>query len=374
MAKKLMKQYDELYGKPDWIIDTDPTDPGMLKLLVYDAEPEYELPHTSVCSAGFSTRSKKHSVEFRMEVNGKLSEKYVIQLGSFFEKLYELIIKDKEIMPAKIYGPLTVPGFKGIKSAMIIDSGYMSMEMLDYDANTGRVMTVLPMNKEEAAGLLEMNPEFCERMILTIHDHLRDSKRSALSLARVCMSTLWERIADWYKQNKIYRAAELQKAIKTSASSSIGKNAEKIEKAVGIKLFPDFHISLDIIQSQMPLKSFYAFSPTQVIDTCKSMNKMNDAGTFKDALYKLRGNPAIQQVWWHKHWVPFAMDSYGRYLVVDMAPGPQGEKGQVLLHDNIEGPLHTGYDSFFSWLNGYHSELVQGEYTAGDDGRYLDKE
>ena len=45
----------------------------------------------------------------------------------------------------------------------------------------------------------------------------------------------------------------------------------------------------------------------------------------------------------HPAWIPFATDSFGDYLAVDMAPGPNGRPGQVILigRHQDRGPVYV---------------------------------
>jgi len=56
------------------------------------------------------------------------------------------------------------------------------------------------------------------------------------------------------------------------------------------------------------------------------------------------GPPAtIRRVKDHPAWIPFATDTFGDYLAVDMAPGPRGRPGQVILigRHQDEGPIYV---------------------------------
>ncbi|MCD6065905.1 MAG: protein involved in beta 3-glucan synthesis [Bacteroidetes bacterium] len=367
--KALLKGYKNLYGTPDTIIETDPGNKNAIQLVVYDPVPEDEIFDSAVCSAGFSNLSKVHSIEFRLEVKGKLTKTTVKEIGEFFKQIFELLEKEKRIHTTKVYNHLTIPLFKGMKSCMIIDSSYMSMEFLDEKNEKGRVLSLIPMFEKEGAELEKMNPGFSERIVASVRELLRDPSRKPTSVVGERMYEIWGKVADWYVEQGVSEAEVLRKAVK----SKDRKAGDELEKALGFELLPDFKVSIDLINRKPKLKIYYSSTVKSIIDFWQSMNKMNAEGKFNGALHKLRGNPAIQQVWWHEKWVPFAMDSFGSHLVIDMAPGPDGEVGQVLLHDTIEGPLHTGFDSFFTWLDAYYTGLYTDEYIV-EDGVLMYKE
>ncbi|GLY65512.1 SMI1/KNR4 family protein [Amycolatopsis taiwanensis] len=74
----------------------------------------------------------------------------------------------------------------------------------------------------------------------------------------------------------------------------------------------------------------------------------------------------------HPAWIPFATDSCGNYLAVDMAPGPRGRPGQVILigRDHDDGPTYVT-DSVTSLLRRQVAALASGSFEHGDDGLWI---
>jgi cell wall assembly regulator SMI1 len=61
----------------------------------------------------------------------------------------------------------------------------------------------------------------------------------------------------------------------------------------------------------------------------------------------------LQPTWWSESWIPYARDIGGNFLLVDLSPGAEGEKGQLILFDNCSGPEY-----FHSSISSYLTELV----------------
>ncbi|MGH3741728.1 MAG: SMI1/KNR4 family protein, partial [Micromonosporaceae bacterium] len=68
-------------------------------------------------------------------------------------------------------------------------------------------------------------------------------------------------------------------------------------------------------------------------------------------------------------WIPFATDTFGNYLAVDMAPGPRGRPGQVILigRNHGDGPTYVA-DSVTSLLRRHVDALASGSFKRGDEG------
>jgi cell wall assembly regulator SMI1 len=58
----------------------------------------------------------------------------------------------------------------------------------------------------------------------------------------------------------------------------------------------------------------------------------------------------------------------GDRLCIDMAPGPEGVVGQVIIHFIEEGPIASGHDSFFEFLDDYDTRLNGDEYKVDEVG------
>ncbi|MGW1340940.1 SMI1/KNR4 family protein [Kribbella sp. NPDC002412] len=66
-------------------------------------------------------------------------------------------------------------------------------------------------------------------------------------------------------------------------------------------------------------------------------------------------------------WIPFAGDTFGNFLAVDLDPGPQGSPGQVVRigKDHRTGPVYVA-DSVTTLLRLHVEALDRGDYTASN--------
>lgn len=79
---------------------------------------------------------------------------------------------------------------------------------------------------------------------------------------------------------------------------------------------------------------------------------------------------AIRRVADHPRWIPFATDTSGDYLAVDMAPGPNGRPGQVILigRHQDEGPIYVA-ESVTELIRSHADALRSGLIERDEDGQ-----
>ncbi len=78
---------------------------------------------------------------------------------------------------------------------------------------------------------------------------------------------------------------------------------------------------------------------------------------------------AIRRVGDHSAWIPFATDTFGDYLAVDMAPGPNGRPGQVILigrHQDA-GPIYVA-ESVTELIRSHADALRSDRIERDEDG------
>ncbi|TDE45725.1 hypothetical protein E1295_24070 [Nonomuraea mesophila] len=80
----------------------------------------------------------------------------------------------------------------------------------------------------------------------------------------------------------------------------------------------------------------------------------------------------IRRVADHPAWIPFATDMFGNYLAVDMAPGPRGRPGQVILigRSHGAGPVYVA-DSVTALLREHVEALASGSFERDGEGLWI---
>ncbi len=77
----------------------------------------------------------------------------------------------------------------------------------------------------------------------------------------------------------------------------------------------------------------------------------------------------IQPVWWHRAWLLLAGTYDHDYLLIDLAPAPGGQAGQIIKYHHTDGPTDVIAPSFQALLSTFADALEFGKYAS--DGLYL---
>ena len=172
---------------------------------------------------------------------------------------------------------------------------------------------------------------------------------------------IWTDIEAWLQTNAPARAAELPSG---AAADAIAGLSDAIGRALPI----DYATSLSIHDGGGDLSDYTLLSIEDVAKNWARLNDRAQSGAF-DAMSV--HNPTaviIQTHWWDAGWIPFAKDSGGNYLCLDLNPGTNGIAGQVLRFEREAGPGPAGPASFKEWLAEYRDGLQSGAYAADEDG------
>lgn len=181
----------------------------------------------------------------------------------------------------------------------------------------------------------------------------------------VIVEKLWKDIEEWYVNNNV----------EGHEQSSEGYSEADIlafEKILGASLPEDYKSSLKARQGAIEVYAFTYLTLKDVIRKWKLMNSFVDREEFKTLEIIDPESDIIQKVWWHSGFIPFAADSGGNLLCIDIKPGPKGIHGQIVHWDTVEGPSPTKHKSFLAWLQTYKQDLFEGKYVVDTSG-YLKK-
>lgn len=172
---------------------------------------------------------------------------------------------------------------------------------------------------------------------------------------------VWHDIEAWLHQNAPDRAKELLPGAKL-------EQLQSLEATLGIHLPEDYSKSLQTHDGEAYLSDYSYLSIGTATESWISLNEQEDEGTFKGRSIDNPDAGIIQPTWWCKAWFPFAKDSGGNLLCVDLRPGPNGSLGQVVRFERSMGPGPTEWKSFGEWLTAYRDGLRDGTYVADPDG------
>lgn len=176
-------------------------------------------------------------------------------------------------------------------------------------------------------------------------------------MAQVAIVAIWRDIEKWLAKHAPDRLAEL-------AAGAVDDDIARLAKLVGHELPADYAVSLRHHNGAANLSSYVYMGIDGVEARWGSRKPLEND---KRAVYDPDAG-VIKPVWWNSHWLPFAEDSGGNLLCLDLDPGPKGKTGQVLTWEMSMGPVAAGFGSFTDWLSSYRDGLAAGRFTVDDGG------
>ncbi|NTX51038.1 ankyrin repeat domain-containing protein [Myxococcus sp. CA039A] len=179
--------------------------------------------------------------------------------------------------------------------------------------------------------------------------------------------SVWKRIGAWAARRNPTYAEQL-----ASTRPSTEARVVALEKALGTPLPLDFRAFLLRFGGGAPagtpglsVSEYEVLPVDQILSTWKGLRKLVEKGTFKKAEpHELsKSQKDVKWTWWHPGWVPFAQDGGGNLKCVDLDPGPEGKRGQVIGWEIRGGPLSPyapSMDAFFEhYLEGLETGRIE---------------
>ncbi|MEZ4459171.1 MAG: SMI1/KNR4 family protein [bacterium] len=149
---------------------------------------------------------------------------------------------------------------------------------------------------------------------------------------------------------------------------------EELENEIGTPLSSELGAWLRHLTCAIPLKGGYEAVPissildrtqsTQTIDFSKHLANIfswND-GRFDDN--------RMAKSYWQPAWVGFARDGGGNEYCVDLAPGPAGEHGQILMMEfqDGQGPYVSEWPTLEAMMREHLALMNAGDFSVDDEG------
>ena len=143
-----------------------------------------------------------------------------------------------------------------------------------------------------------------------------------------------------------------------------------VEMALGARLPPDFVESLKIHNGQRGsagglFDNSELLSSAAIIDQWMVWKELLDAGDF--AGIKSDPDAGVRDDWWNAKWIPFTHNGGGDHYCLDLAPGTNGQEGQVITMWHDMGTRVVAGTSFRHWFVKYVDAVVAGKYVYSED-------
>lgn len=175
------------------------------------------------------------------------------------------------------------------------------------------------------------------------------------------MDDLWTRLESWLSSN----APELVDQLRPGADADA---LASLEHELGVTLPDDVRASLavhDGTEESAGLVGGWDLLPVEIIASeARLMRGMVEDGAFGEAT--ANAHPKLAGPWWNPAWLPIVSSGSGHFLCVDLAPGPEGRVGQVVLFLHDAPERYVVAPSYRAWLEAVVRDLESGAYTRED--------
>lgn len=175
------------------------------------------------------------------------------------------------------------------------------------------------------------------------------------------ITSIWQDIKNWYKLNAPQRLEDLMEGISEDELINL-------EQKIGISLPEEYKASLKNHNGECYISDYNYLNGELAFDKWLMMKELYEEGEFEGLQINYPEKNIIQNKWWDLKWIPFAEDSGGNMICIDMNPALKGVKGQIIYWEANEGPIPSKYKSFLDWLESYKNDLYNGLYEVDEEG------
>ncbi len=356
--EQLLNNYKDQFGEPDYVINIDSDFAIAISLPIE----EEEIFDTSFVTLGLSNKLLSNHFEpneIILELEGELDE----DSCKHFAEEYSMFLIER-IKTGQFFGKNQI-----IKHSIKLfnNTPYFFITLYDgyrseweTEAEAISLLRFIPLHKEEALELEKVNEKTRNILINACNLNWRMRERISANIIFEGVKGIWSKIESWYSENTPSLIEELRP----------GTSIEKIhdlEKSLSVSLPVDLYNSLMIHDGNVYFNDYKYLTARQINIVWGALTQMKRENGFKNSPRHDNQNK-IQNTWWDEKWIPFAEDSGGNCICVDLNPGKDGVVGQIIYWEIEEGPYITELVSFLDWLNDYNEKLEAGVYKVTDEG------
>lgn len=173
------------------------------------------------------------------------------------------------------------------------------------------------------------------------------------------IADLWRRIEAWY---------EAQGASHLLNPGASGETIAEAEKQLGVSFPAELRESLRRHDGSnvMGWAGGELLSLERIASERHIWLELLGDGTFDPNADHNEESTFLQSGWWNAAWIPLDADGGGNGAVIDMAPGPDGQVGQIVDMDHEVGPSGPQYDSLTEYLEAVADGLEAEQFVIYD--------
>ena len=372
--QQLRAVFEEWYGEPHYVLTFARPDeqaiPDRLEILYYFGEEVEEYP-TAIATIGLASYSPimtSDRAELMLYVAIGQSQQDYERLGKGLANLvWRCLGLGSYFIPNQVLQDISIPLFERMNSLFVMDWGYKVPEWLPGIEPDVRVLEVVPIYDSEAEQLENIEETFraeiCKQAIAK--GNRSNPLREPVRLLTEATKRIWYFVEKWCRENAPRACEDFKQGASTEEIISL-------EERIGMSLPEEFAAYLMVHNGEMWFGS-YRYLGTERIEQNRSiMNQIVEGGAFDSLQVEDVSKGIIKNTWWDSHWIPFAEDSGGNMICIDLDPDVNRTVGQVIYWEKHEGPLPTNCQSFFAWFRDMEKGLGR-YYVVEENGRIYEK-
>ncbi len=373
--------------------------PETMEILFFGTPGADRLPddqaYLYVATAGLALAppgDAEERAELLLDVRGRYDHAQQEEIGRDLAELAaELYAGGIAALPNRVISGVRLAPFREMDSVLLADVGVEEPDWLPGLDPPVRLVAVVPLYDEEADVIERIGGREASRRFLDEGVEWDDPARGPAALrprasthpaARGTMSeakgkggaggagksatasggsldAVWNDIEAWYREHAPDQVENL-------AEGASDAQIAAFRKATKLSLPDDYEASLRRHDGYVYIDDYEYVPLENVQETWSDMKDNLKEREYEGMEVADTGGGVIKDTYWNAAWIPFAEDSGGNLLVLDMDPGPKGKKGQVVRWEVGAGPGPAGHDSFTAWLAAYRDELLAGKFKVVD--------
>src|SRR5262249_230247 len=179
------------------------------------------------------------------------------------------------------------------------------------------------------------------------------------------MKELWNRIEAWLRAN----APAAYNGLQPGASAEAIREAEsRLQASLPEDVRACFAAHNGSGYANV-FPRFYLLSLKELVQESERLRAMLEQGAFgNNEVPAYARRKRIKPNHWNVGWVPFAHDTGGNYLCVDLDPGAGGTVEQIIEWDHEEGATQVLAASLSTYLAAFAADLEAGRLRTNPDG------
>ncbi len=361
----LQRNFEEWYGEPHYVLTVAAPNqeaiPNRLDILYYFGE-EVEKYPTDLATIGLASRRMNTLCEYaELMIDiaiGQSRQDYETLGKGFADLVWSCLRRGLSFSPNLVIWDVSLPLFEKMNCLFVMDwwGDEDPQWLLDIEPNV-RVLKVIPIYESEAAQLDKLDLTTRTRVFENAIVNPSDPQREPVSLLTEATKEIWKRFEAWCRKN----APNVCEDFREGASVA---EIQTLEERIGMSLPEEFAAYLMVQNGEMWFDSYEYLSTERIYQHWLDMKEILENGYFDNLEVEDASKTIIKNTWWDIHWIPFACDSGGNRICIDLNPDVNGRVGQVIYWEKHEGLLPTNCLSFFAWFA--HLEKGLGTYFIVD--------